>query len=402
MFHLLIPAALTIALTAVPVAAQEPARGPLDALQNVFGLALDPRNEGRVLLATEYGLLRAAPDGFAEALPQVPMAVVGLTGLPDRPDALILSGFGEDGAPGGLMVSSDGGQTWAPIPGTAGKDGIAVTSLSVSPGNPKEMVALAQEIMLSADGGASWRPAGKTPPDTLTVAASAMQAGRIYAGTMSGLMVSDDGGATWAETAVTGAPVTAVAPLGSGRMAAFVYGRGLLVANEATPDWKPTGADFQDRYLRAMTEAPDGTIYAVADTGAILLGRDGGRRWVAFEGSDLATPERIAAGKALYADTCQACHGVGGIGESPDDPTARDAFGFKAPALNDDMHAWHHSDAGLRETIHKGSPRNPRMIAWEEQLSDDEIDSILAYIKSTWSIRSLACQGGRHMACMGR
>jgi len=41
------------------------------------------------------------------------------------------------------------------------------------------------------------------------------------------------------------------------------------------------------------------------------------------------------------------------------------------------------------------------MIAWQEVLNDDEIDDILAYLKSTWSLRSLACQGSRHMRCTG-
>ena len=130
------------------------------------------------------------------------------------------------------------------------------------------------------------------------------------------------------------------------------------------------------------------------------MSRDGGLHWISFEGSDLAYPDRIAAGSALYADYCESCHGAGGIGESPEDPAAQDEFGFKAPALNDDMHAWHHSDAGLRATINEGSPRNDRMAAWQDVLSDNEIDAIIAYVKSTWSIRSLACQGARHMACM--
>ena len=50
--------------------------------------------------------------------------------------------------------------------------------------------------------------------------------------------------------------------------------------------------------------------------------------------------------------------------------------------------------------ILNGSSRNERMIAWKETLSRDDAEYLVAYIKSLWSFRSLACQGGRHMACM--
>lgn len=393
-------AALSVLTALEPVSAQQSRRGPIDALQSVFGVAPDPTAPGRVLLATEYGLLRAAPDGFAEVLPQVSMAVVGLAPVAGG-DAgrLLLSGFGENGEPGGILRSEDGGRSWTALPGTDGRDGVAVTSLSVSRVDPDRVAGLAEEIMLSSDGGATWVRAGATPKETLAVAMSGTRAERIYAGTMTGLRISDDGGQSWAEIAVTQNPVTAVASLSGGRVGAFVYGTGFMIADEAGAEWTTVASGFEDRYLRALVEAPGGTIYGVADTGAILLSRDGGVSWISFEGSDLATPERIAAGKALFAETCQTCHGVGGIGESPDNPTAQDEFGFKAPALNNDMHAWHHSDAGLRATIREGSPRNERMIAWKEKLTDQQIDSIIAYLKSTWSVRSLACQGSRHMRC---
>lgn len=406
MFRNTILAATAAALSALTVAgataaAEDQRRGPLEALKAVFGIAADPARPDAVLLATEYGLLRATPDGFAEAMPQVPLAVVGLTALPGRASDMMLSGFAEDG-PGGVRVSSDGGETWSVLPGTEGADGIALTSLSVSRANPDLVAGLGKEIMLSSDGGTTWTAVAETPKDTFSVALAGGDTPRLYAGTMTGLQVSTDGGASWTAAAPDEAPVTAVAELSGGRVAAFVYGKGVIVAPTGETGWTTVGTGFEDRYLRTITEAPDGTLYGAADTGAVLLSRDGGASWTSFEGSDLATPERIAAGKALYADTCQACHGVGGIGESPDDPGAKDEFGFKAPALNNDQHAWHHSDAGLRATIHKGSPRNERMIAWEEQLSDDEIDSIIAYIKSLWTIRSLACQGARHMGCQGQ
>jgi mono/diheme cytochrome c family protein len=88
------------------------------------------------------------------------------------------------------------------------------------------------------------------------------------------------------------------------------------------------------------------------------------------------------------------------MGERPDDPGATDEYGFAAPALDDSAHGWHHSDDGLVGTILNGSPRNPRMMPFKELVSEDDARNLVAYIKSLWSFRSLACQGSRHMGCM--
>jgi mono/diheme cytochrome c family protein len=384
-------------------ASQESARIPIDRVQAVYGLAVDPVHDEALLLGTEFGLLRAAPDGMAEPVETPRATVIGLNADPNAPDRLLASGFSETGVPAGLLISDAGVSGWSVVPGTAGEDGLALTSLSVSRLDSANLAGLDEKIRLSTDGGLSWKTLETTPEKTFSVALSGADSSRIFAATMAGVMVRDDHGMSWKKSDTGEAPATAIASLSGGRVAAFVYGTGVIMADEATLDWQITATGFEDRYLRVLAEAPSapGTLYAVADTGAILLSRDGGKSWFSFEGNDLAVPERIEAGKTLYADNCQACHGVGGIGENPADPSAQDEFGFKAPALNDATHAWHHSDAGLRATIHEGSSRNERMIAWQEVLSDDEIDSILAYVKSTWSIRSQACQGARHMACMG-
>ncbi|MEE8483071.1 MAG: hypothetical protein V3S46_00605, partial [Nitrospinota bacterium] len=72
-----------------------------------------------------------------------------------------------------------------------------------------------------------------------------------------------------------------------------------------------------------------------------------------------------------------------------------------APALDDSAHAWHHSDQNVIETILEGSQQeDSRMVAWKETLSKTDAKNVLTYMKSLWSLRSLACQGSRHMACM--
>ncbi len=378
--------------------------GPTEGIETIYGVAVDPAGRdvagGRLLIATRYGLLRAAPDGTSTAVEGVSAAVAGLATSPRDANRLYLGGFDKDGNPIGVLTTADGGKSWAPV--ADGQDKVVASALSVSRTNPQRMISFAETIKLSNDGGATWAAVANTPEKTLDVAFSSRDDSRIFAATLSGLMQSDDGGQSWVKAFDGDAPVTTVASLSGNRIAAFVYGTGLIVATEPGLDWSVVADGFQDRYLRTLIEDPDnpGLLYGIVDTGAILLSRDSGRTWISFEGNDKATPRRIASGAQLFAQNCQTCHGVGGIGESPEDPGAKDEYGFKAPALNNDMHAWHHSDAGLRATIHQGSPRNQRMIPWQEVLSDAEIDDILAYLKSTWNVRSLACQGARHMRCM--
>jgi mono/diheme cytochrome c family protein len=187
----------------------------------------------------------------------------------------------------------------------------------------------------------------------------------------------------------------------------FVYGTGLITApesaaQESQASWKTIASDFQDRVLMGLVGDPQGRdrVYALTDTGAIMIGRDGGQSWTSLEGSEKATVPAIRQGARLYAENCQQCHGVQGVGERPDDPNAKDDYGFVAPALNDDAHAWHHPDRQLIDMILNGSSRNQRMIAWKATLSRDDAENLVAYIKNLWSFRSLACQGGRHMKCM--
>ena len=137
-------------------------------------------------------------------------------------------------------------------------------------------------------------------------------------------------------------------------------------------------------------------------TGAVFVTDNSGENWQSFEGKSYMTPQRVTQGKSLYQENCTACHGVGGIGEKPGNSAATDENGmFPAPALNDNDHAWHHSDEQLIQTILEGSPRNERMLAWKEHdVTREDAQSLVAYLKSLWSFRSLACQGSRHMSCM--
>jgi len=109
-------------------------------------------------------------------------------------------------------------------------------------------------------------------------------------------------------------------------------------------------------------------------------------------GTDSAPPDRyqdaqqIARGQAVYTQHCAVCHGADGKGQSGD-WRVRDADGrYPPPPLDDSAHAWHHPTAVLLQAIREGSPPGEgNMPAWAGTLSEQEMQDVVAYIKSLWS-----------------
>lgn len=110
-------------------------------------------------------------------------------------------------------------------------------------------------------------------------------------------------------------------------------------------------------------------------------------------------PRAAKRGAKLYATYCQSCHGKNGEGE-PEIPASIQQPGyFRAPAMDESEHAWHHSDEDLVKFILNGSPRTKRMAAFKGVLTTNQARDIVAFIKSLWGPRILACQGPKHMSC---
>lgn len=97
----------------------------------------------------------------------------------------------------------------------------------------------------------------------------------------------------------------------------------------------------------------------------------------------------VERGQQVYQTYCQTCHGdAKGDGRLPN-----------VPSHGPDGHTWHHSDRNLMEIIRDGSdsPMSrmmremmgsadaPRMPAWKETLSDEDVRSVIAYLKTFWT-----------------
>ena len=96
----------------------------------------------------------------------------------------------------------------------------------------------------------------------------------------------------------------------------------------------------------------------------------------------------IERGKIAYEKNCVSCHMINLAGAK--DWKGVDEDGHrKAPPLNGTGHTWHHDDKTLHAIIKYGLAKlvknyEGKMIGFKDKLSDKEIDSILAYLKSFW------------------
>ena len=96
----------------------------------------------------------------------------------------------------------------------------------------------------------------------------------------------------------------------------------------------------------------------------------------------------IARGKILYESNCVSCHQVNLIGAENWKGLDEDGH-RKAPPLNGKGHTWHHDDATLHNIIKYGLAKlvknyEGKMLGFEDNLKDKDIDSVLSYMKSFW------------------
>lgn len=95
--------------------------------------------------------------------------------------------------------------------------------------------------------------------------------------------------------------------------------------------------------------------------------------------------ERVTEGKQLYAQQCASCHGAALQGV-PDwkEPLADGSL--LPPPHDRSGHTWHHEDSLLLKIIAQGGdPKyNSKMPAFEKTLTETQMISILAFIKSAW------------------
>lgn len=130
--------------------------------------------------------------------------------------------------------------------------------------------------------------------------------------------------------------------------------------------------------------------------------------WIAYQNLETPTGVGLAevdieAGKMLYGESCSACHGANLEGQ-PDWRSPGSDGRLPAPPHDEKGHTWHHPDSvifeytkigGKAALANQGVDFDSGMPGFGEDLSDEEIWNILAYIKSTWPERISQIQAER-------
>ena len=101
-------------------------------------------------------------------------------------------------------------------------------------------------------------------------------------------------------------------------------------------------------------------------------------------------PANVAQGQQIYQQYCAACHGQQAEGAA--NWNKPDEKGEMPPPPHDETgHTWRHSDAMLFKMIAKGW-RHPfnnterlTMPAFEDALTEQEIQSVIEYLKTLWT-----------------
>lgn len=112
----------------------------------------------------------------------------------------------------------------------------------------------------------------------------------------------------------------------------------------------------------------------------------------------------VARGAALYAVHCASCHGANLEGQ-PDWKHSLPDGSLPAPPHDTSGHTWHHGDGELLRIIGQGGTYympNSKMPGFAATLSDDEMRSVLMFIKTSWGAKELSWQASVTAGEVGR
>ncbi|MFN4282456.1 MAG: WD40/YVTN/BNR-like repeat-containing protein [Alphaproteobacteria bacterium] len=276
--------AAVVLLIISPLTAHAQSGVPLTELlrsTHIHGLAVDRADSGRLLIATHHGLhaLRLA-TGIVEPISERRDDFMGFTPHPIEATKLYASGHPARGGNLGFIASTDGGRTWTRL--SAGVGGpVDFHQMDVSKADPSIIYGVYGGLQVSRDGGRNWSRIGPAPDGLIDLAASSVDAARIYAATQQGLLVSADGGRVWKPAHILRRPVSMIKVTSGGPVYAFMLGSGLLRAEEPSLNWQTLSNDFGDRYLLHFAVDPKdpARLYVSTHENELLSSDDGGRTW---------------------------------------------------------------------------------------------------------------------------
>ena len=128
-----------------------------------------------------------------------------------------------------------------------------------------------------------------------------------------------------------------------------------------------------DRRGRCRRDRRDAARHAAAERGGWTLPAD-----AADTKSPLTVDDKVLAiGKKVYTDKCQKCHGPKGLGDGPDaDPDHAEDMNLTNPKRAD-----RNPDGVVFYKVLNGR-RSPKMPAFKDELSTEQIWSVVAYAQT--------------------
>ena len=95
-------------------------------------------------------------------------------------------------------------------------------------------------------------------------------------------------------------------------------------------------------------------------------------------------PELVSQGEPLYAQYCASCHGENLEGV-PDWKIVQPDGKLLSPPHDSSGHTWHHPDEILLSVIaEEGDPSYSDMPGFRDVLTEEEMNAVLTFIKSSW------------------
>jgi hypothetical protein len=252
------------------------------------GIAVDGNDPTRLHLATHHGFYSVGPDGRARRISRTSDDFMGFTPHPSDPAVLYASGHPAGGGNLGVITSKDGGKSWSKLADGVGGP-VDFHQMDASRADPKVIYGVYGGLQRSADGGRTWSKAGPVPDGLIDLAASGKDGDTLYAATKSGLFMSIDAGRSWRQAHVIKRPATMVQVAAQGEVYAFIFGTGLVRADDGGVNWRLVSNAFGRAYvLHLAVDKKDGRkLYAVTlnpetRAQAVLMSEDRGASWASL------------------------------------------------------------------------------------------------------------------------
>lgn len=248
---------------------------------HIHGLAFDPSDSQRVLLATHHGFHEVGADRLARQISHDSHDFMGFSPHPHDTEILFASGHPARGGNLGVLVSTDGGENWEQR--SMGADGpVDFHQLTISEADPDVLYgAYAGRLQISRDAGENWRVQAPLPEGLIGLSASGRDPEHLFAATQTGLLMSPDAGQRWRQIHPERRPVSLVVSQ-NGQLYTFMLGVGLITASEASRDWEVVNQGWGERYLIHLAVDPSDSSHMLAadDQGQLLRSTDGGKEWL--------------------------------------------------------------------------------------------------------------------------